>query len=73
MNIIYYVGSFYVEVPQLSVILKITQNVGIITTIEVVEVMPNDNIGTYIDQHDILYQGVLENLKSFIKEFEPKL
>lgn len=70
MNIIYYAGSFYVQPQQLSVILKITQNVGTLTTIEVVEVMPGYNYGTYVEQDDMLWLGVLDNLKAFIKELE---
>jgi len=70
MNIVYYAGSYYVQADNLSVILKITQGVGTLTTIEVVQVMPGYNYGTYVDPQDSIWLGVLDNLKAFIKELE---
>jgi hypothetical protein len=72
MNIIAYGESYYVQSDVHQLVFKIssfnkTDDLSICcATIEIVPVMPGYNYGTYVDPDDVIWQSVIDNIKSFI-------
>ena len=65
----YYNGSFYVHSETFQMIFKINQNSGtIVTEISVVESMPD--FGEFIDETDLLWIAVRDNVQSFIEKLK---